>query len=205
MGTDTGKRWESTVRADIHRQRPCRFSGPVLQETYEVGNIQSQVLRIPFRSLCRLRENGRFGRPAESRADGGETGRCAPGTNTPILHSSRPARRFLMMEPSRKRTTQVGVYSALAGGALGFALGMLFAPQRGPDARRRVAYQLERLASQAEEVLRRLVQARGESPGRRNSDAVVQDAETRADHIRDDIDALMEELRSASQEHDASR
>jgi hypothetical protein len=33
----------------------------------------------------------------------------------------------------------------------------------------------------------------------------VQDAETRADHIRDDIDALMEELRSASQEHDASR
>mgnify|MGYP002760804967 FL=1 len=110
-----------------------------------------------------------------------------------------------MMEPSRKRTTQIGVYSALAGGALGFALGMLFAPQRGPDARRRVAYQLERLASQTEEVLRRLVQTRGESTGRRNSDAVVQDAETRADHIRDDIDALMEELRSASQEHDASR
>ena len=108
-----------------------------------------------------------------------------------------------MKKTSLKRATQIGVYSALAGGAVGFALGMLFAPKRGPDARRRVAYQVERLTSQAEGFFRRLVQSGGENKGRRNSDAVVQDAEARADHIRDDIDALMEELRKASEDADA--
>lgn len=98
--------------------------------------------------------------------------------------------------------TRVGVYSALAGGAVGFALGMLFAPKRGPDARRRITYQLERLTAQAEGFVRRLVRSSVESEGRRNSAAVVEDAETRADHIRDDIDALMEELRQASQDVD---
>ncbi|MFB6272821.1 MAG: YtxH domain-containing protein [Salinibacter sp.] len=104
-----------------------------------------------------------------------------------------------MKKNSRKHATRVGVYSALAGGAVGFALGMLFAPKRGPVARRRITYQLERLTDQAGGVLRRLVQSSVEREGRRNSDAVVEDAETRADHIRDDIDALMEELRQASQ------
>ncbi len=99
--------------------------------------------------------------------------------------------------------TRIGVCSALAGGAVGFALGMLFAPQRGPDARRRIAYQLEQLSAQTGGLLRRLLRSGGESEGRRNSAAVVEDAETRADHIRDDIDALMEELRQASQADDA--
>lgn len=91
------------------------------------------------------------------------------------------------------------MFSALAGGAVGFALGMLFAPKRGPDARRRIAYQLEHLTAQAEGFLRRLLQSGATSDGPRNSDAVVEDAEARADHIRDDIDALLEELRQASQ------
>ncbi|MFB6077300.1 MAG: YtxH domain-containing protein, partial [Candidatus Nanohaloarchaea archaeon] len=69
-----------------------------------------------------------------------------------------------------------------------------------PDARRRITYQLEHLTSQAEGFLRRLLRSGTESEERRNSDAVVQDAEARADHIRDDIDALMEELRQASQD-----
>ena len=107
-----------------------------------------------------------------------------------------------MKKKSQDRATRTGVYSALAGGAVGFALGMLFAPKRGPDARRRIAYQIERVKAQAEGFLRRLVQSRTESGGRRNSDAVVEDAEARADHIRDDIDALLEELRQASQDVD---
>lgn len=104
-----------------------------------------------------------------------------------------------MKKKSRKRATRVGVCSALAGGAVGFALGMLFAPKRGPDARRRIAYQLEHLTAQAEGFLRRFFRSGVESEGPRNSDAVVEDAEARADHIRDDIDALLEELRQASE------
>lgn len=108
-----------------------------------------------------------------------------------------------MKQTSRKRMARIGVCSALAGGAVGFALGMLFAPKRGPDARRRIAYQLEQLSAQTSELFRRLLRSGKESEGRRNSAAVVEDAETRADHIRNDIDALMEELRQASQADDA--
>lgn len=107
-----------------------------------------------------------------------------------------------MRKNSKKSATQVGVFSAIAGGAVGFALGMLFAPKRGPDARRRIAYQLEHLTAGAEGFLRRLLQAGPDSKARRNSDAVVEDAETRADHIRDDIDALLQELRRSSQDSD---
>jgi len=107
-----------------------------------------------------------------------------------------------MKKTSRKRMTRIGVCSALAGGAVGFALGMLFAPQRGPDARRRIAYQLEQLSAQTGGLFRRLLRSGRQSEGRRNSAAVVEDAETRANHIRDDIDALMEELRQASQADD---
>lgn len=103
-----------------------------------------------------------------------------------------------MSTKSDRRTTQVGVWSALAGGAVGFAIGMMFAPKRGPDARRRLAYQLERMAVQAGVLLRRFTGTKVKSEARRNRDAVVADAQAQADHIRDDIDALLEELRKQS-------
>ena len=103
-----------------------------------------------------------------------------------------------MEKKSRNRATQIGIWSALAGGALGFTLGMLFAPQRGPDTRRRLAYQLERLASETEDFLRRLAQSSLEGTPSQTGDEVVADAEARANHIRDDIDALLEELREQS-------
>ena len=109
-----------------------------------------------------------------------------------------------MKNKSRKRTKRVGVCSALAGGAVGFALGMLFAPERGPDARRRVSYQLEHLADRAEKFFRQLFQPGPGSGAHRGSEAVVEDAEARADHIRDDIDALLEKLRQASETTDGA-
>jgi len=104
-----------------------------------------------------------------------------------------------MEKSTRRRTTQVGIWSALAGGALGFTLGMLFAPKRGPDARRRLTYQVEHLATQAENALRRLLRRGTDSPAGRTGDELVADAEARADHIRSDIDALLEELRRQSE------
>lgn len=103
-----------------------------------------------------------------------------------------------MEKKSQSRTTQIGIWSALAGGALGFTLGMLFAPQRGPDTRRRLAYQLEHLAAQAEGFLRRLAESGLEAEPSQTGEEVVADAEARANHIRDDIDALLEELRKQS-------
>jgi gas vesicle protein len=103
-----------------------------------------------------------------------------------------------MEKTSRNRTVQVGVWSALAGGALGFTLGMMFAPQRGPDTRRRLAYQLEHLAAQTEDFLRRALKSRPDPGAGQSGDELVADAQARADHIRDDIDALLEELRKQS-------
>ena len=104
-----------------------------------------------------------------------------------------------MEKKSRNRATQIGIWSALAGGALGFTLGMLFAPQRGPDTRRRLAYQLEHLTAEAEGFLRRLLESGLEGSARQTGDELVADAEARADHIRDDIDALLEQLRKQSE------
>lgn len=102
------------------------------------------------------------------------------------------------------RSTQVGVWSALAGGALGFALGMLFAPKRGPDARRRLTYQVDHLVSQADDLIRQVTGSGSDSDARRTRDALVADAQVRADRIRDDIDALLEELRKQGESSTAS-
>jgi len=101
-----------------------------------------------------------------------------------------------MEKTSRNRPLQIGIWSALAGGALGFTLGMMFAPKRGPDTRRRLAYQLEHLTAQTEDFLRRVLESRPDAD--RSGDELVADAQARADHIRDDIDDLLEELRKQS-------
>jgi len=103
-----------------------------------------------------------------------------------------------MSTESQRKATRIGVWSAIAGGAVGFALGMVFAPKRGPDARRRIAYQIQRLAKEAAQVARQYTGSSTVSEARKNRDAMVADAQAQADHIRDDIDALLEELRKQS-------
>lgn len=103
-----------------------------------------------------------------------------------------------MEKKSRNRTVQIGIWSALAGGALGFTLGMMFAPQRGPDTRRRLAYQVDRFAARTEGFLRRLLEMGLRPDASQTGDEHMADARAQADHIRDDIDDLLEELRQQS-------
>jgi len=109
-----------------------------------------------------------------------------------------------MSNKSRKRAKRTGFWSALAGGAVGFTLGMIFAPKRGPDTRRRLAYQMERGVAQLSALIRRLAASDTESEARRTRDALVKDAQARADHIRDDIDALLDEMRKKSSASESS-
>lgn len=90
---------------------------------------------------------------------------------------------------------RAGFWTALAGGAVGFALGVLFAPEKGQKARRRMAYQLEHLTEQVAAWLEQRLDSEIESEARRTGDALVADAQARADHIRDDIESLLKELR----------
>lgn len=92
-----------------------------------------------------------------------------------------------------------GILGALLGGMTGFAVGLLLAPEAGPRTRRRVLYQLENLAVQSGLLVDRLVNQRSSGDARRTGDALVADAQARAQRIRDDIDALLEEVRRQSE------
>lgn len=93
------------------------------------------------------------------------------------------------------RTIRAGLLGAMAGGALGLAAGLLIAPKEGKKVRRRLIYQLENAALRAGLLLEELLRSDAESgDARRTGDALVEDAEVRAKLIREDIDALLNEL-----------
>ncbi len=81
------------------------------------------------------------------------------------------------------------------GGLAGFALGILTAPEEGTRIRRRLAFQLDRLGSKVADLVNEALEPGGEGEARREGDALVADAEAKAQSIRKDIDALIGEMR----------
>ncbi|RMF64988.1 MAG: YtxH domain-containing protein [Bacteroidetes bacterium] len=100
-----------------------------------------------------------------------------------------------MKEHSWGRTLRAGAWGVLLGGAAGFALGLLVAPEEGRKLRRRLVYQLERLAGQVGEIVEDLLHPEVVGEARRDADAIVADAQARARRIREDIDELLGEVR----------
>ena len=90
---------------------------------------------------------------------------------------------------------RAGAWGTVLGGAVGFALGMLVAPEDGKKIRRRLAYQLEHLSQQVSGYIDHLTQPAEQSAARERGDALVADARHRADQIRQDIDALIGEVK----------
>lgn len=103
-----------------------------------------------------------------------------------------------MREYTLGSVIRASAWSALIGGAAGFALGIVLAPEKGQKIRRRLAYQLEHLAEQIGVYVDNMVSPEETSEARRTGDAVVADAKARAEHIRNDIDALLGEIRRHS-------
>lgn len=100
-----------------------------------------------------------------------------------------------MKEYSMIRVLRVGAWGVLIGGAAGFALGVLLAPEEGQTVRRRLVYRLEHLAGQAGQLVDHLIKQQSGNEARRTGDALVADARARAQRIRKDIDLLLEEMR----------
>lgn len=100
-----------------------------------------------------------------------------------------------MSESSTSRTLRAAVWGVLAGGAVGFVLGLLTAPEEGRRIRRRVAYQLDRVGAKVSHFVDDALNPDEHGEARRDSDAVVADAEEQAQRIRQDIDALIGEMR----------
>ena len=100
-----------------------------------------------------------------------------------------------MKEYSMGSLVRAGVWGALLGGATGFALGILLAPEEGQKVRRRLAYHLENLADQVNDFVAQIVHPEEPGDARMQGDALVADARTKARQIQDDMDALMGEVR----------
>ena len=90
---------------------------------------------------------------------------------------------------------RVGAWSTLFGGVVGLSLGMLLAPEAGRKTRLRLIYQLERLGLRVSDFADSLLAPGVESDARRTGNALVQDARTEARRIREEIDALLSEMR----------
>ena len=100
-----------------------------------------------------------------------------------------------MKESNVGSMIRAGAMGALLGGAAGFALGILLAPEEGQKIRRRLAYQLENLAEQVNGFIDNIVHPEEPGDARVQGDALVADVRTKAQKIQDDIDALMGEVR----------
>jgi gas vesicle protein len=93
------------------------------------------------------------------------------------------------------RSARAWLWGILVGGAAGFGLGLIIAPEEGRKVRRRLAYQLDRLGNRVSEMLDEVLNPDEEGEARRDGDALVADAEAKADQIRSDIDNLIGEMR----------
>lgn len=100
-----------------------------------------------------------------------------------------------MKDYSLGSVVRAGAWGVLLGGAAGFTLGLLLAPEEGQRLRRRLTYRLERVADQFGELVDQVLTPETESEARRTGDALVADARVKAQRIRSDIDALLGEMR----------
>ena len=110
-----------------------------------------------------------------------------------------------MQQSSFTHFAMTGGVGALLGGAVGFGLGVLLAPEAGKKTRRRLVYQLERLGWRVADLHEHLTQSSTQSSeARRSADELVSDAQTQAERIRDDIDDLLEEIRHQAEQEESS-
>lgn len=100
---------------------------------------------------------------------------------------------------------RAGSWGVVLGGAAGFLLGMLLAPEEGQKIRRRIVYQLEHLTEEITELIDRVLRPQEAGEARRTGDALVADARAQAQRIRDEIDALLGEMRKQGSSEPSSR
>jgi len=83
----------------------------------------------------------------------------------------------------------------LFGGAVGFGLGLLLAPDEGTQMRQRVAYLLDSWGKQVSDLVDEMGTKGVASQAREKADAVVADAREQAQEILGEAEALMSEAR----------
>ena len=95
----------------------------------------------------------------------------------------------------RSRAVRSSAWGFLVGGAAGFTLGLLLAPDEGRQLRRRAAYLLDRWANDLAGLVDRLDGAGVPSDARQQADALVADARQQAESLLSEADALIDQAR----------
>lgn len=96
---------------------------------------------------------------------------------------------------TRGQLLTAGLVGILAGSVVGFVAGLLVAPETGGQLRRRVSYRLGQLIERMQGMVAALLHPAEPSEARRTGDALVANARAQAETIRQDIDALLGDLR----------
>ena len=92
---------------------------------------------------------------------------------------------------------RAGAWGAILGAAAGFTVGLLLAPEEGTKIRRKIAYQLDHLSEQIADLIEKSLSPSEEGDARKDGQALVNDAQEKAERIRDDIDSLLGEIRDS--------
>ena len=95
-----------------------------------------------------------------------------------------------------RSSIRASLWGFAVGGATGFALGLLLAPDEGQQVRQRLAYLLDRWSSQVARVAGDLLAESDPSAARQSADAVVAEARHQAEQLLSEAEALMREARS---------
>ena len=94
--------------------------------------------------------------------------------------------------------TTTGLLCFTSGALAGAAIGLLYAPERGRETRSWLSYQLERYRSVLAELTESLVTSRDSLPSSAKSEGqrVIQDAQSKAEQLLDDVDQLINQINS---------
>lgn len=94
---------------------------------------------------------------------------------------------------------RAAAWGLVLGGGIGFAMGMLLAPEEGQKLRRRLAFQLENASADIGKVIERLSTPAESSEARQKAASLVADVEERAKQIKNEMDELIQRYPSRRQ------
>jgi gas vesicle protein len=92
-----------------------------------------------------------------------------------------------------------GLFTFLLGAGIGTAIGIIFAPDKGINTRQKLSYQLdqyrEKILSTLDELVSEEIQSTG-SEAKVRSEKVVTEAKNKAEKLLDDVDKLINQIKT---------
>lgn len=104
-----------------------------------------------------------------------------------------------MSNESFSGIARAAAWGVILGGGIGFAMGMLLAPEEGQKLRRRLGFQAERISQEIGRLLYDGSGGQESSPGRERAESVVAEVEERAERLQNEMDELLKKFPAVRQ------